>query len=115
MTLEEVIRSELASIAPAHPLVMPPDAVLPCVVYQLVSAPESQMSKKVRSRLQLMCWATSYASAVALAGQVRDLFYQRHTTVSGLHYRSQIDNTYDGQPDLDTGRYGRGVDVLFYL
>lgn len=113
MTLEEVIVSELAGTAPAHALVIPPDGVLPCVVYQLISGPESQMNSYTSPWVQLACWATRYGAAVALANQVRSLFYHRHVTVGGLHYRSVVENTVDGNSDLEAGRYSRIVDVRF--
>ena len=113
MTLEEVIVSETAAIAPAHPLVMPTNAADECIVYQLISAPELHMATYVLPRVQLACWARSYGAAVALAAEVRNLFYERHVTVSGLHYRSEVIQRLDGNPDLDSGRYCRIVDVRF--
>lgn len=113
MTLEEVIKAELASIAPAHPKVMPAGAADTCIVYQLISAPELEVDEYVRPRAQFACYAKSYGAAVALANQVRALFYNRHVTTSGVHYRSWAENTYDGPPENDSGRYARIVDVRF--
>ncbi len=113
MTLEEVIVAETAAIAPAHALVMPTGAAARCIVYQVLSAPELRLSEYVQPRVQLACWAPTYAEAVAMAQQVRNLFYERHVTTSGVHYRSWVAGMFDGNPDLDIGRYCRIVDVRF--
>lgn len=113
MTLEEVIKADTASIAPAYPLIVPNGAADECIVYQLVSAPELEVAEYVRPRVQLGCYAKSYGAAVVLANEVRALYYNRHVTVSGVHYRAYVDNVYDLPPETDTGLYGRGVDVRF--
>ena len=113
MTIEEVIKADTASIAPAYPLVIPAGAPDECIVYQIVSAPETQMNKYVSPRVQLGCWAKSYGAAVALANEVRDLYWGRHVTVSGLHYRSMVIDSRDGVPDLDAGLFSRQLDIRF--
>lgn len=114
MSIEEVIVSETASIAPAHPLVQPSGTTGNCIVYQLISDPPLHMANYVHPRVQLACWADSYAGAVSLEEDVWTLFENRHVTVDGLHYRSMVINRLDGNPDLDTGRYCRIVDVRFF-
>ena len=113
MTLEEVIKTDTAAIAPAYPLVIPSGAPDACIVYQLVSGVEFGASEYVLPRVMLKCYAKSYGAAVALANQVRALYYDRHVTVSGVHYRARVLNVYDLPPETDTGIYGRGVDVRF--
>lgn len=113
MTLEEVICAETAAIAPAYPLILPADALDDAIVYQLIDEPELQAIGYVTPRVQLACWSKTYGAAVALANQVRSLFWGRHMTVSGLHYRSMVIDIADGNPDLDAGRYVRLVDVRF--
>lgn len=113
MTLEEVIVSETASLAPAHPLIQPTGTSGDCIVYQLIADPPLHMANYVQPRVQLACWSDSYAESVALEGEVWALFEGRHVTVDGLHYHSQVGNRLDGNPDLDIGRYCRIVDVRF--
>lgn len=114
MTIEEVIQSETADIAPAYPLVIPVGAPDELIVYQVISAPELQIAKYVVPRVQLACWAKSYGAAVTLANEVRDLFYGRNVVIEGIHYRSMVINCLDGNPDLSAGRYCRIVDVRFH-
>ncbi|NLO27376.1 MAG: hypothetical protein GX113_04235 [Actinobacteria bacterium] len=114
MTIEEAIVSELASLASAHPLIQPAGFKGLCVVYQLVGDPPTHLNRYVEPRVQLACWADSYAAAVGLETQVWDLFEGRHVTVDGLHYRSMVIDRRDGQPDLDLGRFCRIVDVRFF-
>lgn len=113
MTIEEVIKTETASIAPAHPLVQPAGTTGKCIVYQMISDPPLHLATYVQPRVQLACWADSYADAVEMEEEVWMLFEGRHVTVSGLHYRSMVANRLDGNPDLDAGRYCRIVDVRF--
>lgn len=114
MTIEEVIVSETVPIAPAHPLIQPTGTTGDCIVYQLVSDPPSHLNDYVEPRIQLACWSDSYGEAVALEEQVWALFEKRHVTIDGLHYRSIVLNRLDGNPNLDTGRYCRIVDVRFF-
>ena len=113
MTLEEVIVVETEDLATSYPLIMPADATLPCIVYQVISGPELQVATYVQPRVQFACWAKTYGAAVALGRQVRTRFYHRHVTIEGHHYRSMVDDTRDGNPDLDAGLYARLVDVRF--
>ncbi len=113
MTLEEVIVTETATIATAYPLVRPVDAPDECIVYQIIDAPELQVATYVQPRVQFACWATTYGAAVTLGRAVRSRFYNRHVTIDGLHYRSLVINSLDGNPDLDAGLFVRLVDVRF--
>jgi hypothetical protein len=115
MTIEEVIVTKLAAVAPAHPLVMPIGAVLPCVVYQRISGQPLFVGDYTNPRYQLSCWAASYAAAVALGASVRSAFFDQHVTVSGVHFHSQVINDRDDAPDLDTGLFRRLIDVRFFL
>ncbi len=115
MTIEEVIVTQLAAVATTYPLVMPPNAALPCVVYQRVSGAQLHVSDYTTPRYQLACWATTYAAAVALGASVRSTFADQHLTVSGLHFHSMVINDMDGDPDVDTGLFRRIVDVRFLL
>jgi hypothetical protein len=118
-TIEEVIVNRLGADATVdalidgrvHALVMPQNATLPCIVYQLVSGPDLEIAEYVRPRIQLSCWASTYPQAVALANAARACFYNQHLTVLGVHFRSWTENTMDDDPDLEAGRYRRIVDV----
>lgn len=113
MTIEEVIVADTVGIAPAYPQLLPVNAADECIVYQVVSAPEFEVCEYVGLRVQLSCFAKSYGGAVALGNEVRAFYYQRHVTVSGIHYRAWVQNVYDAPPETDTGRYARIVDVRF--
>lgn len=113
MSIEEVVVTETAALAQAYPLIQPSGITGPCIVYQMISDPPLHMASYVRPRVQLACWASSYAAACALERQVWQKFEGRHVTVGDIHYRSQVLNRLDGNPDLDTGRYCRIVDVQF--
>lgn len=104
----------LAITSKHHPLVAPQNEVPPFTVYQVISAPELRNLGYVIPRLQIACWALTYAGAVALANVVRACFYNQHLTVAGVHFCSDIINTMDGEPDLEAGHYCRIVDVRFY-
>ena len=113
MTLEEVITADTASIAPLYPLIVPAGAPDECIVMQLITGPEFGANEYVLPRVMLKCYAKSYGAAVALGNEVRALYYSRHVTVSGVHYRARVVSVYDLPPETDTGLYGRGVDVRF--
>lgn len=113
MTIEEVVVSALASIAKAHPNVMPSGSAVPCIVYQMISGP-SDFAEHVTPRFQLACWASSYGGAVTLGDAVRNAMHQKHATVSGLHYHSMVVNEMDGNSEPDVGLFCRIVDVKFF-
>lgn len=73
MTIESVIASKLAAVGAVYPLTMPTGATLPGMAYQFIS----QMPLRhhsgagmVRRRLQVSCWANTYAAAVTLGDSV---------------------------------------------
>jgi hypothetical protein len=74
MTIESVIASKLSSIGAVYPLSMPPGATLPGMCYQFISEVPMRHhggADMVRRRLQVSCWANTYAGAVTLGDQVR--------------------------------------------
>ncbi len=113
MTLEEVITTQTAGIAPAYPLIMPAEAAADCIVYQMISGPQD-FGDHTSPRFQLACWSRTYGGAVALGDSVRQAMHMRHATVDGIHYTSMVINEMDGNPDIDAGRYARIVDVKFF-
>ena len=117
-TIEEAAVSLLrtdagvAAITSKHyPLVSPQKETPPYTVYQVISAPELGIAEYVLPRIQVACWDASYSGAVALANIVRAAFYGQHLTVLDVHFRSWIANCMDGEPDLESGRFCRIVDV----
>ena len=74
MTIESIIYSKLASVGAAYPLTMPTGATLPGMAYQFISEIPMRHhggEDMVRRRLQVSCWATTYAAAVTLGDSVR--------------------------------------------
>jgi hypothetical protein len=74
MTIESVIASKLSSIGAVYPLTMPTGATLPGMCYQFISEVPMRHhggADMVRRRLQVSCWANTYAGAVTLGDQVR--------------------------------------------
>lgn len=75
-----------------HDVVLPPNAVLPAVVWQRVSSPpEALMSRdgygnRVRARIQLMVWSETTAEARLLANRIKahlKQFVHRHMGAGG--------------------------------
>mgnify|MGYP006935496042 CR=1 FL=1 len=75
MIIEDVIRAKLAAVGTAYPLQAPSTgATFPCMVYQFISEIPMRHhggADMVRRRLQVSCWANTYAGAVTLGDQVR--------------------------------------------
>ncbi len=75
MIIEDVIRAKLASVGTAYPLQAPAvGGTFPCMVYQFISEIPMRHhggADMVRRRLQVSCWANTYAGAVTLGDQVR--------------------------------------------
>jgi len=74
MIIEDVIHGKLAAIGAVYPLSMPPGATLPGMCYQFISEVPMRHhggADMVRRRLQIACWAKTYAAAVTLADSVR--------------------------------------------
>ena len=74
MTIDSVIYGKLATVGAAYPLSMPPGATLPGMAYQFISEIPMRHhggADMVRRRLQVACWAKTWAAAVTLADSVR--------------------------------------------
>ena len=75
MTLDSVIASKLASVGTFYPLKMPNQgATLPGGCYQFISEVNMRHhggADMVRRRLQVSCWARTYAAAITLADSVK--------------------------------------------
>lgn len=75
MTIESVIASKLAAVGTFYPLSMPKHgATLPGGCYQFISEtnlPNHSNAGTVRYRLQVSCWARSYAAAITLKDSVK--------------------------------------------
>jgi hypothetical protein len=78
MTIENDVDTVLSGLGTVYPLSMPDqNASLPCTVYQFISAaPFRSHSSKIlsRRRLQISCWATTYAAAITLSESVKAAF-----------------------------------------
>lgn len=74
MTIQDTVKSKLAGIGTTYPLAMPQQsASLPCTVYQFITARPQRYhggNSFLRHRLQVSCWANTYAAAVDLANLV---------------------------------------------
>lgn len=83
MDIETALRAHLANHSGLaalvggriYPLILPQDPALPAVTYQKVSESSEYIHDGVSSirkgRLQLDCWAATYATAKAVAAQVK--------------------------------------------
>lgn len=55
-----------------YPVIAPQNAQYPCIVYQRISGTEQMGTTQIReARYQLSCWGETFASAQAVATQVR--------------------------------------------
>lgn len=74
MTIQDTVYTKLAAVGTTYPLAMPAqNASLPATVYQFITARPRRYhagNSHVVHRLQVSCWAASYAAAVALANSV---------------------------------------------
>lgn len=75
MTIDSIIASKLQSLGTFYPLSMPSvGAVLPGGCYQFISEVNMRHhggADMVRRRLQVSCWARTYAAAITLADSVK--------------------------------------------
>lgn len=98
-----------------YPVQLPQEATLPALTYQRISGPRTHTQNGVsilaRPRIQVDCWASSYAGAKAVATQVR-LALDGHKA-AGEVWASVLDNDIDDL-DAETGRYRVIMDVLFW-
>lgn len=71
-----------------YPMLRPQGAALPAVTYQLIDRPRIDTASlrgnnaKVRSRVQVDCWAESYAVAKSLAAAVKNAVLAALTALS---------------------------------
>lgn len=73
MTIESVIYGKLAAVGAVYPLTMPTGATLPGMCYQFISEINFRHhggQDMVKRRLQVSCWANTYAAAVTLGDSV---------------------------------------------
>ncbi len=84
MTIESVIAGKLAAVGAVYPLAMPTGATLPGIAYQFISEVPMRHhggQDMVRRRLQVSCWANTYAAAVTLADSVRAALNLNQTNI----------------------------------
>ena len=127
MDIERVVFSRatthagLAALIAArcYPGILPQNPTLPALTYQLISDP---MVKRVFTgvtnmrypRVQVDCWATTYAGCTALAVQVRAAFQNYAVTSSGLALKFTIvDGDFDNY-EPDSLWFRRSVDLRLW-
>lgn len=85
MTIDTVIASKLASVGTFYPLAMPSKgATLPGGCYQFISEVNMRHhggADMVRRRLQVSCWAQTYAAAITLADSVKAALNLNRTNI----------------------------------
>ena len=84
MTIESVIVGKLQSVGAVYPLSLPTGATLPAMVYQFISEiPIGHQGGEdmVPPRLQVACWAKTYAAAVTLGDSVRAALNLNQTNI----------------------------------
>lgn len=101
-----------------YPGELPQDATLPAIVYSTISGyrPQSQEGPSgiVRLRIQIDCWAETYAGAEALAEAVRlRLNGYRGSAGSGEIKGAFFDSERD-LSDSETDRKARSVDYMIW-
>lgn len=112
MTIDSVIASKLAAVGTFYPLSMPKQgATLPGGCYQFIS--ETNMRHHggqdlVRRRLQVSCWANTYAAAVTLADSVKAALNLNQTNIELITAESISDFK-----DVEANLYRRIVE--FYV
>lgn len=84
MTIDSVIATKLAAVGAVYPLSMPAGATLPGMCYQFISETPMRYhggENLVRRRLQVSCWAKTYAAAITLADSVRAALNLNQTNI----------------------------------
>jgi len=85
MTLDSVIAAKLAAVGTFYPLSMPKQgATLPGGCYQFISEVNTRHhggADMVRRRLQVSCWARTYAAAITLADSVKAALNLNQTNI----------------------------------
>ena len=112
MTIESTIYSKLAAIGAAYPLSMPTGATLPGMVYQFISEIPMRHhggADMVRRRLQVSCWANSYAAAVTLGDQVKAALDLNQSNIELI----TAENISDFK-DAEANKYRRIVEFFVY-
>lgn len=112
MTIEAVIAGKLASVGAAYPVTMPEGATLPGMCYQFISEiPFRAHSGEIltRRRLQVACWAKTYAAAVTLGDSVRAALNLNQTNIELI----TAENISDFK-DPESGLYRRIVEFFVY-
>lgn len=102
MTIESVIVSKLASVGAVYPVSMPPNATLPGMCYQFISEVPMRHhtgETMVRRRLQVSCWARTYAGAVTLGDSVRAALNLNQTNIE-LITAENISDFKDNEAEL---------------
>lgn len=112
MTIESVIAAKLAAVGAVYPVSMPTNATLPGMCYQFIS--EVQMrhhggADMVRRRLQVSCWASTYAAAVTLGDSVRAALNLNQTNIELI----TAENISDFQ-DAESQKYRRIVEFFIW-
>ena len=79
-----------------YPLVLPQNAALPAIAYQRISGPRehshSGPSGLAHPRIQLACWAATYAEAKAVAAALRQGIDGNRTFCQACFVESDIDD-----------------------
>lgn len=82
--IDTVIAAKLAAVGAAYPLAMPTGATLPGMAYQFISEvnfPNHSGAGTVRRRLQVACWARTFAASVTLADSVKAALNYNKTNI----------------------------------
>jgi hypothetical protein len=102
-----------------YPLIMPQNPTLPAVTYQKISGVVDYVMDGTsikRPRIQVDAWAKSYASARAVAEQVKAAFDRYTGTMGGVGGVQVIGTWIENETDLfepDTGLYRVSLDFRF--
>ena len=112
MTMESVIVSKLSAVGAVYPLSMPTGATLPGMCYQFISEIPMRHhggADMVRRRLQVSCWANTYAGAVTLGDQVRAALDLNQTNIELI----TAENISDFKDD-EANKYRRIVEFFVW-
>jgi hypothetical protein len=113
MTIESVIYGKLAAVGVAYPLAMPATgATLPAMVYQFISEINMRHhggQDMVRRRLQVACWANTYAAAVTLGDSVKSALNLNQSNIELITAESISDFK-----DPEAGLYRRIVEFFVW-
>ena len=102
MTIQDTVYAKLAAIGTSYTLTMTTqNAAKPCTVYQFITARPLRYhagNSHIRHRVQVSCWAETYAAAVTLANSVIAAFDLNVTDFP----LSTLENSVD-QKEVETG------------